>query len=478
MKKLLIIKPDHIGDYILFRNILREIKNSTKYKNYEITFLGNTRFKDIAEFLDGDYIDKFIWIDLELFSKMNFYFDNRIKEISSIKYDVVINSILNNLKSIELLASKVEATTKILIIDNMHTFNENNYQQVIDISINKSFQFERLKNAYNEILYPYQLTSHNTLITDIKVNKKKLFDFEYIIVFIGADVEFRKWSTSNYTMIIDYILKTYDINIILAGGPKDTADAGNIISKINSKRIHNLVGETTLVDLFLLINQSKALISNETSAVHLAISQDIQTLVISNGNSLVRFTPYPLEYTKKYLSIYPFSNEKIIENKELYFYNSPLDINTIKIESIINTFVELFKLIKIKKKPAESFSITSKSSLIDLNETQINLNYEFSLQYSFLLKEVTNLKNSNQTFLVYGNGHLGKQIQSILNNQVIGVIDKSDESSFQYLNLKYDKIIISVLGRENIIINNLVTNFNLPSNKIFTFKLKKDKYNV
>ena len=45
---LLIIKTDAIGDYILFRNFLSEVRNLSLYKNYKIILCGNELWKDIA----------------------------------------------------------------------------------------------------------------------------------------------------------------------------------------------------------------------------------------------------------------------------------------------------------------------------------------------------------------------------------------------------------------------------------------------
>ncbi len=44
---LLIVRLDAIGDYILFRNFLKVIRNSEKFNNYTITLCGNTLWKDI-----------------------------------------------------------------------------------------------------------------------------------------------------------------------------------------------------------------------------------------------------------------------------------------------------------------------------------------------------------------------------------------------------------------------------------------------
>ena len=57
INSILLIRLDHIGDYVLFRNYIELIKNSNKYKNYSITLLGNSVWKDFSEELDNKYID-------------------------------------------------------------------------------------------------------------------------------------------------------------------------------------------------------------------------------------------------------------------------------------------------------------------------------------------------------------------------------------------------------------------------------------
>src|ERR1700749_49017 len=64
-KTLLIIKNDLIGDYILFRNFLPYIKQSTKYQDHKIILIGNIAWKNIAETLDAEYYDEMIWVSFD-----------------------------------------------------------------------------------------------------------------------------------------------------------------------------------------------------------------------------------------------------------------------------------------------------------------------------------------------------------------------------------------------------------------------------
>jgi len=61
-KRLLIIKTDAIGDYILFRNFIEIVMKSERFKDYRVDLLGNELWREIALQYDGDYINEFLFI--------------------------------------------------------------------------------------------------------------------------------------------------------------------------------------------------------------------------------------------------------------------------------------------------------------------------------------------------------------------------------------------------------------------------------
>jgi len=79
---------------------------------------------------------------------------------------------------------------------------------------------------------------------------------------------------------------------------------------------------------------------------------------------------------------------------------------------------------------------------------------------------------------------------SILDKNIVCIVDKKSQilysnnnnakdnvfslDSLQYIT--YDQIIISVLGRENGIIDDLISNYNVKQKDIFVFKIIKKKY--
>ena len=90
-KSLLLIRLDGIGDCILFRDFIKILKKSEKYKNYSITLLGNPIWKNLIEVSDNKFIDKFIWLERSKFSKNLFYRYKKLQEIASQGYEVIIS---------------------------------------------------------------------------------------------------------------------------------------------------------------------------------------------------------------------------------------------------------------------------------------------------------------------------------------------------------------------------------------------------
>ena len=63
MKRVLIVRLDAIGDYILWRNCLRFLRNCAKYRDVHLTVLGNPAWRALAETFDKDCADEWIWAE-------------------------------------------------------------------------------------------------------------------------------------------------------------------------------------------------------------------------------------------------------------------------------------------------------------------------------------------------------------------------------------------------------------------------------
>jgi ADP-heptose:LPS heptosyltransferase len=86
-----------------------------------------------------------------------------------------------------------------------------------------------------------------------------------------------------------------------------------------------------------VLSSAQLLISNDTSAAHIAAAVKTPFICISNGNHILRFHPYPREIFDKAFYIYPEEISSHIGNPEYlekFRFASDLDINSISVEKV------------------------------------------------------------------------------------------------------------------------------------------------
>ena len=100
-------------------------------------------------------------------------------------------------------------------------------------------------------------------------------------------------------------------------------------------------------------------------------------------------------------------------------------------------------------------------------------NQEIFIEFTeYFCKDIYNLSNSKDIYILYGNGTIAKVIQNIIPNKIVGYIDISDINHHPSTlkNINFNKIIITVLGREYGITKYLVDDLKINKDKILTLQ--------
>ena len=348
-RTILLLRLDGIGDYVLFRNFIKEIKKSEEYKNYSITLCGNIIWKDIATAFDCEEIDKFIWIDKNKFKIENLkYYFTKIASIHFGRFEILIHPTFSRDKIAETIVKYSGAKYKIgntgdctnLSCEDKIIYNKC-YDKLLPASVNVLFEFERNKEFFNNLL-GCEIKLKKPVI---EIPSSNAFKQDYIIIFLGSTSENRRWHWNNYKNLIDLILKKYNGEIIICGGD-DVAEAANNIMGANSKRLLNMVGETSLYELILYINKAQMVITNDTCALHIAAATGTKVVCASNGNSFGRFVPYP-DYASnkvKFVFVDEIENnlQDFVQLSNKYNMYSDLDINKISYLDVFRVIEQFF----------------------------------------------------------------------------------------------------------------------------------------
>ena len=348
-KSLLIIKLDAIGDYIIFRNFLEITKNSDKYKDYEITLLGNDAWKDLAIELDSSFINNFIWINRAKFNKKIFYRYSKMCEITAQGYEVVVSPVYSrDYFIVDNIVKMLSANLKIGSVGENNKISQDAlrrgnkyYTSLISANSKVIFEFYRNKEFFEALIGSTIYLNKPNLKLNQSISEIKL-PTKYAVLFIGAGKAFRRFDIKNYVEIAFYLQSKYKYKIVLCGGKSELEDSSKF-QTLFKNQYTDLVGKTSLLDLCYIVSNSDFIIANESSAPHISASLNVnKTIVISNGNHYGRFTPYPKEVYENYVGIFP---DEIydLKAKDYYGKTSELDINKISLTKVFREIDNIFK---------------------------------------------------------------------------------------------------------------------------------------
>lgn len=350
-KTLLLIRLDGIGDYVLFRNYIQTIKKNKRFKNFSITLLGNISWKNLSEELDIKYIDKFLWLDRKRFENNFFYRYKKLKELSSVGYQVILSPIYSRNFFIEdTLVNLIYAKEKIGSSGNYSNIkkwekkiSDKYYSKLIYAKKKIIFEFCRNKEFFQNFFnYKLSITKPNIQLK----NSKTKFNLpkKYAVFFIGGSQNYKKWSIKKFAKVGKFLKKNFECEPVLCGDPSDLEQV-NKFQKTYDGKVFNLVGKTSLIEFLKIIKNAFLILSNESSAPHFAAALNIRNVfVLYAGKYLGRFYPYPKKIFKNYIPIYhPYIERNVQNYKKLsndYKFHLILDINEIsfeKVEQILNS---------------------------------------------------------------------------------------------------------------------------------------------
>lgn len=290
-KRLLIIKTDAIGDYILFRNFIEIIKNADLFKGYRIDILGNSLWRDAAEKYDAQYVNEFIFINAET------VYDKPVKVFR------LALRIFNNNYSIALHPT----SSRTFITDGFAAFTAAKEIVGFEGNTERIRQDYKLKTDkfYTKLLKPpssiyaefdrskyfFETVLSNTIAIENAEIPIENIDKSGVIIFPGSGVFKRNWEAGKFLALAQLILQNTTMPVYLVGGQAEVSLCGYLAENLPANRVKNLAGKTTLTQLIDLIADAVLLISNETCAVQIAAATKTKSVCILGGGHFNRFLP-------------------------------------------------------------------------------------------------------------------------------------------------------------------------------------------
>lgn len=340
---LLIVKMDAIGDYLLFRNFLEDIRKSKKFAAYQITLCGNVIWKEIAESFDANFVNEFIWIDKKKLVDNLEYRAEKLKSIRRRGFEIAFqptfsrelltgDSIIRASSASSRIGSKGDDASELEILKNI---GDTYYSKLSVANSSVVFEFEKNKRIIEELTeekisrYKPEIKNYS----DVSSGEK------YAVLFPGAGEAQKQWPFKGFAAISEELSNKYKLKIRICGSAADSILADQIISECKTSAPVNLCGKTNLQELLNEIAHAEFLFTNDSSALHIAASANTKTVCVLSGRHYSRFSPYPENSCTSLEFVFPDKMDKIISEDKIAAvqktkYNAVDSIDSISIEKV------------------------------------------------------------------------------------------------------------------------------------------------
>jgi ADP-heptose:LPS heptosyltransferase len=117
---------------------------------------------------------------------------------------------------------------------------------------------------------------------------------KYYVLFPGASWDGKQWQIGNFSQIAQELYSKTGWHGVVCGGPADRAIAADLCGQCNAQLL-NWAGRTDLSQLATILSNAQLLVTNDTSATHIAAACGVRTVCILGGGQYGRFMPYKVE---------------------------------------------------------------------------------------------------------------------------------------------------------------------------------------
>ncbi len=350
-EEVLLVRPDGIGDYMLFRQSLRALRNF--FGDKRITLCGNAAWRSLAEGLDADCFDIFLSVERQHFLTDKQYRHRFLLDIRKRGFALAINPVLSRDYIGDSLVLASGAPERIGFSGPAHNISylaralfNRSYTKLFTPDPRPLFELERNKEFLMQLrIGPEHIKSFHerpsrTMQSDVRPEVRTVLGSP--IFFLGGSEQSKRWRTEKYARILPFVSKLCNKPVLLLGGNDVQQDTVRIAEK-HPETAFSMAGSTTLLELAILTANTPLLVSNDSAASHMAAVYGVPAVVIANGQYAGRFHPYPSDLAPYMRTVYPPQLDQTRRSKvSNYSRISTMPINSVTTESVVKAIHEVW----------------------------------------------------------------------------------------------------------------------------------------
>lgn len=293
---VLLIRFSHIGDFIVWLDSAKEYRSI--YPGEKITFLCD-RYKDIKMLAEKmGYFDEVLVLETRGVSRLK-----SIREMMKRNYRIVINADLSRTILSDNFALAAGADTRIAaetdftrISRRKARCSDKAYDRIVScdgihtMELIRNAQFIRglARNQSFRACLPVIPEGLAQDVTSVK---------NYFAICPGGETPLKYWNEEKYAQVINYIFeKDTKIKCIAVGTGKEKKELRRILKNVvHKERVITLLGRTNILEYIEVLRKARWLITNDTSAAHIAGAVGTFSAAVAVSWDKGRFYPYQVE---------------------------------------------------------------------------------------------------------------------------------------------------------------------------------------
>jgi ADP-heptose:LPS heptosyltransferase len=295
---LVIIRVDNIGDFVLWLPSAKHILEN--YQNYRpAVLICNQACVDFAK--ATGLFSQVIGIDLRRFVRDLGYRLRLIRQVAQLGAEIAIQPTYSRVfLTGDSLIRASHAKQRIGLqgdFSNIRPWqkaiSDRWYTQLVPASPTDMMELDR--NA--EFLRGLGMRDAQAEIPSIPklmdLAPEKQVGKNYFVLFPGASSPIKQWPVDSFAAVANHVVDQFGWLPVVCGGPVERLLGDQLIEKLNLPSAINFSGSTTLPELTELLRGARLVISNDTSAIHIATGVGVPSVCILGGGHYGRFMPYP-----------------------------------------------------------------------------------------------------------------------------------------------------------------------------------------
>jgi ADP-heptose:LPS heptosyltransferase len=306
--RVLVVRNDSIGDYLLFRPWLRRLSAELRLRNQHLTLAANALWAPLAQAWDGDIVAEIIAIQFDRFNTDLAYRAKMVQRLGQVGAGEALYPVHVREPAAENFIRFLHAPVRVAsqgvhVHEPWFALLDAGYTRLLPTTRTVLFEYDRNREFFEDWQQTPFLTPKITpapalaLPAAVQAAGAELAAAgRYIVLFPGASARQKRWPAQHFGELAKGLHQRYgaQYQLVVAGSPGDSAYVPALTQAAGpGVAIANRCGQTDLPGLAALIAGAQLLISNDTVAAHLAAQAGTPCLVLLMGENYGKFFPYP-----------------------------------------------------------------------------------------------------------------------------------------------------------------------------------------